>query len=95
LQPANLFPQFTVSGNISDQATEVASFFLGRQHRMESDRRALTAPIFRGGTLRAQQRAAYDAFDRAAGAIQEHRCCNAFANVAKCARRPPARLPRI
>ena len=38
-------------------------------------------PIFRGGTLRAQQRAAYDAFDRAAAQYRST-VLNAFANVA-------------
>ena len=77
---ANLFPQFTVSGSISENAQEVGNFFLGNNTGW-SVIAGLTAPIFRGGTLRAQQRAAYDAFDRAA-AQYKSTVLNAFANVA-------------
>ena len=77
---ANLFPQFTVSGSVSENATQVGNFFLGNNTGW-SLIAGLTAPIFRGGTLRAQQRASYDAFDRAA-AQYKSTVLNAFANVA-------------
>jgi NodT family efflux transporter outer membrane factor (OMF) lipoprotein len=77
---ANLFPQFTVSANLSENAAEVGNFFLGNNTGWSAIA-GLTAPIFRGGTLRAQQRASYDAFDRAA-AQYKSTVLNAFANVA-------------
>ena len=77
---ANLFPQFTVTGSLSDSATQIGNFFNGNNTGW-SLIAGLTAPIFRGGTLRAQQRAAYDAFDRSA-ALYRSTVLNAFANVA-------------
>jgi NodT family efflux transporter outer membrane factor (OMF) lipoprotein len=76
---ANMFPQFSVSGNVGNTAETVSNFFLG--NATWSLAANLTAPIFRGGTLRAQERAAYDAFDRAA-AQYKSTVLNAFANVA-------------
>jgi NodT family efflux transporter outer membrane factor (OMF) lipoprotein len=77
---ANLFPQFTVTGSLSDSASQVGNFFTGTNTGW-SLIAGLSAPIFRGGTLRAQQRAAYDAFDRTA-AQYRGTVLNAFANVA-------------
>ena len=77
---ANLFPQFTVTGSLSDNATQIGAFFDGSNTGW-SLVAGLTAPIFHGGTLRAEQRAAYDAFDRAA-AQYRGTVLNAFANVA-------------
>jgi NodT family efflux transporter outer membrane factor (OMF) lipoprotein len=77
---ANLFPQFNVTGSLTESSSEVGQFFIG-QNTGWSVIAGLTAPIFRGGTLRAQQRAAYDAFDRAA-AQYRLTVLNAFANVA-------------
>ena len=77
---ANLFPQFTVTSNLSNSAQEVGNFFNG-ENTGWSILTGLTAPIFRGGTLRAQQRVAYDAFDRAAAQYRST-VLNAFANVA-------------
>jgi NodT family efflux transporter outer membrane factor (OMF) lipoprotein len=77
---ANLFPQFTVTGSLSDSAFQVGDFFTGTNTGW-SLIAGLTAPIFRGGTLRAQQRAAYDVFDRSA-AQYRGTVLNAFANVA-------------
>ena len=76
---ANFFPEFNVSGNITNSAATVSSFFLG--NAAWSLATNLTAPIFRGGTLRAQERAAYDVFDRTA-AQYKSTVLNAFANVA-------------
>jgi outer membrane protein TolC len=69
-----------VTGNLSDSATEAGQFFNGESTGW-SIIAGLTAPIFRGGTLRAQQRAAYDSFDRAAAQYRST-VLNAFANVA-------------
>ncbi|HMI96589.1 MAG TPA: efflux transporter outer membrane subunit [Micropepsaceae bacterium] len=77
---ANLFPQFTVTGGFSDNASELGSFFNGANTGW-SILAGFTAPIFRGGTLRAQERAAYDVFDRTA-AQYRGTVLNAFANVA-------------
>jgi NodT family efflux transporter outer membrane factor (OMF) lipoprotein len=77
---ANLFPQFTVTGSLTDSAFQVGDFFTGANTGW-SLIAGVTAPIFRGGTLRAQQRAAYDVFDRSA-AQYRGTVLNAFANVA-------------
>ncbi|HEY4265063.1 MAG TPA: efflux transporter outer membrane subunit [Micropepsaceae bacterium] len=77
---ANLFPQFTVTGSLTDSAFQVGDFFTGANTGWSLIAGA-TAPIFRGGTLRAQQRAAYDVFDRSA-AQYRGTVLNAFANVA-------------
>ncbi len=76
---ANLFPLFTVSGNINNSTNTVGAFFSGNP--AWSLFTGLTTPIFRGGTLRAQERAAYDQFDRAT-AQYKSTVLNAFANVA-------------
>jgi NodT family efflux transporter outer membrane factor (OMF) lipoprotein len=76
---ANFFPQFNVSPSISNISTTVGSFFAGNVEWTLAT--SLTAPIFRGGTLRAQERAAYDTFDRTA-AQYKSTVLNAFANVA-------------
>jgi len=77
---ANLFPQFTVTGSLSDSAFQVGDFFTGTNTGWSAIA-GVTAPIFNGGTLRAQQRAAYDVFDRSA-AQYRGTVLNAFANVA-------------
>jgi NodT family efflux transporter outer membrane factor (OMF) lipoprotein len=77
---ANLFPQFTVTGGLNDNASELGSFFNGGNSGW-SILAGFTAPIFRGGTLRAQERAAYDVFDRSAAQYRST-VLNAFANVA-------------
>src|SRR5882672_10289592 len=77
---ANLFPQFTVTGSLNDSANQLGTFFNGGNTGW-SILAGFTAPIFRGGTLRAQERAAYDAFDRSA-AQYRGTVLNAFANVA-------------
>lgn len=76
---ANLFPQFSVSGGVTNEANYINQFFSGNP--AWSIGAGLTAPIFRGGTLRAQERAAYDVYDRAA-AQYKSTVLNAFANVA-------------
>lgn len=76
---ANMFPQFTVSGSVTNEANFLNQFFRGNP--VWAIGASVTAPIFRGGTLRAQERAAYDAFDRTA-AQYKSTVLNAFANVA-------------
>lgn len=76
---ANMFPQFTVSGSVTNEANFVNQFFQGNP--VWSIGASVTAPIFRGGTLRAQERAAYDAFDRTASQYKST-VLNAFSNVA-------------
>lgn len=76
---ANMFPQFTVSGSVTNEANFVNQFFQGNP--IWSVGASVTAPIFRGGTLRAQERAAFDAFDRTA-AQYKTTVLNAFSNVA-------------
>jgi NodT family efflux transporter outer membrane factor (OMF) lipoprotein len=76
---ANFFPQFSISPSLSDVSSTVGGFFSGNlQWTLAAN---LTAPIFRGGTLRAQERAAYDVYDRTA-AQYKSTVLNAFANVA-------------
>jgi NodT family efflux transporter outer membrane factor (OMF) lipoprotein len=77
---ANLFPQFTITGSVIESSNEVGAFFSGTNTGW-SVVAGLTAPIFRGGTLRAQERAAYDVFDRSAAQYRST-VLNAFANVA-------------
>jgi NodT family efflux transporter outer membrane factor (OMF) lipoprotein len=77
---ANLFPQFTVTGSLTDSSNQLGVFF-GGSNTGWSLVAGLTAPIFRGGTLRAQERAAYDTFDRTAAQYRST-ILNAFANVA-------------
>jgi NodT family efflux transporter outer membrane factor (OMF) lipoprotein len=76
---ANFFPQFNVSPSITNTATTVAGFFEGNVEWTLAA--SLTAPIFRGGQLQAQERAAYDVFDRTS-AQYKSTVLNAFANVA-------------
>ena len=77
---ANLFPQFTVTGSVNENAAQIGQFF-SAENTGWSLIAGLTAPIFRGGTLRAQQRAAYDTFDRSAAQYRST-VLNAFATVA-------------
>jgi len=77
---ANLFPQFTLSANFTDTSPILGEFF-SLEHRGYSVAAALSQPIFRGGTLRAQRRAAIDAFDRASAQYRSI-VLTAFSNVA-------------
>jgi NodT family efflux transporter outer membrane factor (OMF) lipoprotein len=77
---ANLFPQFTVTGSLTDSSNQLGLFFNGSSTGW-TVLAGLTAPIFRGGTLRAQERASYDALDRAAAQYRST-VLNGFANVA-------------
>jgi NodT family efflux transporter outer membrane factor (OMF) lipoprotein len=59
---ANLYPNFTLSANVLQSATNFGTFFSGAYTAFNFGE-AMAAPIFHGGTLSAQQRAAKDAFD--------------------------------
>jgi len=76
---ANMFPQFTISASVTETSNFLSTFFLGNAGWQLAA--GLTTPIFRGGTLRAQERAAYNVFDRTA-AQYKSTVLNAFANVA-------------
>jgi len=59
---ANLFPNFTLNANVLQSATNLGNFFSGAYTAFNIGAN-MAAPIFHGGTLQAQQRAAKDAFD--------------------------------
>ncbi len=77
---ANLYPQITLGGNIGYESLSASQLF-----KPDSLIWGLTAniaqPIFRGGALQAQRRAAIAAYDGAAAAYRLT-VLNAFANVA-------------
>ncbi len=59
---ANLYPKFTLTAGIAQQATMLGNFFSSAYNGW-SLLAGASAPIFHGGTLTAQQRAAKDALD--------------------------------
>ena len=75
---ANLFPSFTLSGTLS--VAESAAIINGPGAAYSLVAQVLQ-PVFRGGTLRAQRRAAIDAFD-ASRARYEQTVLSAFQQVA-------------
>ncbi len=77
---ANLFPTITLSGSYGSQATSGGDLF-GSGSEAWSLGLNLLQPIFRGGTLRAQKRAAEAGLDRAA-ADYRTTVLTAFQNVA-------------
>jgi len=77
---ANLFPQITLSASGTDSTLTLPEF-VTLQTTGYNLAAGLTQPIFRGGTLRAQRRAAVDAFDRASAQYRSI-VLNAFSNVA-------------
>lgn len=77
---ANLYPNFTLSASVLQSATDLGNFFSGAYTAFNIGA-AMAAPIFRGGTLRAQQRAAKDAFD-ASWAAYRQTVIQAFGQVA-------------
>jgi NodT family efflux transporter outer membrane factor (OMF) lipoprotein len=77
---ANQLPQFTLTGSFTDSTQQFGGFLDG--HLLGwTLATGVTAPIFRGGTLEAQKRAAIEAFDRTASQYRST-VLNAFANVA-------------
>jgi len=77
---ANLYPSVTLNANVLQSATQLGNFFSGAYTAFNLGA-ALTAPIFHGGALRAQARAAKDAFD-AAWAAYRGTVIRAFGQVA-------------
>ncbi|HET7201433.1 MAG TPA: efflux transporter outer membrane subunit, partial [Burkholderiales bacterium] len=77
---ANLYPRITLSASTSQQATEPGKLF-DRASNAWSFSGALLAPIFDGGTLRAEKRAAVDAL-HASAANYEQTVLVAFSQVA-------------
>jgi NodT family efflux transporter outer membrane factor (OMF) lipoprotein len=67
---ANLYPKFTLTAGFAQQATEIGNFFSGAYSGW-SVLGGMAAPIFHGGTLTAQQRAAKDAFDASWAAYRQ------------------------
>jgi NodT family efflux transporter outer membrane factor (OMF) lipoprotein len=62
---ANLLPNFALSGSLSASSGNLGEF-VSLQNTLLNLAANVTQPIFNGGTLRAQQRAAVAQFDRAA-----------------------------
>jgi NodT family efflux transporter outer membrane factor (OMF) lipoprotein len=61
---ANLYPSLTLGTSVTQSATDLGNFFSGL-YTAYNIGAVLTAPIFRGGALKAQQRAAVATFDAA------------------------------
>ena len=77
---ANLYPQITLGGNYGSTALSASSLFKPASV-VWGLTGSVTQPIFHGGTLRAQRRAAVAAFDQAAAAYRQT-VLGAFQNVA-------------
>lgn len=75
---ANLFPKLTLSGSYGGQSNELSSVF---DNTVWSVAASVTQPLFHGGSLTAQRRAALAAYD---GALADYRqtVLGAFKNVA-------------
>jgi len=77
---ANLYPHIVLTGNLGLQSTTPAKLFEGSSTAYGLSG-SLTAPLFEGGTLRAQRRAAIDAL-HATAAKYEQTVLTAFGQVA-------------
>lgn len=77
---ANLYPQFTLSGSWG-KSNSVGSQVFGSQSNLWNIGGALFQPLFRGGALLAERRAAFAAYDAEAGQYREV-VLQAFKNVA-------------
>jgi NodT family efflux transporter outer membrane factor (OMF) lipoprotein len=77
---SNLYPKIQLSASVGQQSLEADQLF-ERASNAWSIISGLTAPIFDGGTLRAEKRAAMDAM-RASAATYEQTVLEAFAQVA-------------
>jgi len=77
---ANLYPQFTLSGSWG-KSNSVGSQVFGSQSNLWNIGGALFQPLFRGGALLAERRAAIAAYDAAAAQYREV-VLQAFKNVA-------------
>jgi NodT family efflux transporter outer membrane factor (OMF) lipoprotein len=78
---ANLYPQFSLNGSYGGKSNTVGSHVLGSQTNLWSIGGALLQPIFQGGALSAERRAAIAAYNRAAAQYREV-LLQAFKNVA-------------
>ena len=76
---ANLYPNFTLNGSFAQTATQINNFF--GPYVGWSALASMSAPIFHGGTLEAEQRAAKDALD-ASWASYRGTVIQAFGQVA-------------
>ncbi|MHB8744481.1 MAG: efflux transporter outer membrane subunit [Sulfuricaulis sp.] len=77
---ANLYPQINLSASFGQQSTVTSQLF-ARSNTAWSLTGGLIAPIFNGGTLRAERRAAVDAMQASAAKYQQT-VLTAFAQVA-------------
>lgn len=77
---ANLYPQFTINASYGESSS-VASGLFGSHSKVWSLGGGLLQPLFKGGTLIAQRRAAFAAYDQAAAQYQQV-MLQAFQNVA-------------
>jgi NodT family efflux transporter outer membrane factor (OMF) lipoprotein len=77
---ANLYPQFTLTGNIGTEAVGASQLFKSNSSAWGLAAGVL-APLFSGGQLQAERRAAVAAYDAAAANYRET-VLTAFANVA-------------
>jgi NodT family efflux transporter outer membrane factor (OMF) lipoprotein len=67
---AQLYPSLTLSGSVAQEALEIGSLFSGGGAAWALAAR-LTAPLFHGGTLRAQRRAAIEAYQASLATYQQ------------------------
>jgi NodT family efflux transporter outer membrane factor (OMF) lipoprotein len=67
---SNLYPHIVLSGSLTLQSTILGHLFEG-QNNAYSGLGSLTAPLFDGGTLRAEKRAAIDAMQASAANYQQ------------------------
>jgi len=77
---SNLYPHIVLSGSLTLQSTILRRLFEG-QNNAYNGIGSLTAPLFDGGTLRAQKRAAVDAMQASAANYQQT-VLSAFGQVA-------------
>lgn len=75
---ANLFPQITLNGSFGAASTEASQLFSDKIWSVGAN---ITQPLFHGGTLTAQRRAAIAAYDQAAANYRSV-VLGAFQNVA-------------
>lgn len=66
---ANLYPQITLTGSLGSQTTDLGDML--EKMNVWSIGAGLMQPLFRGGALRAQKRAAVAAYDEAAAVYRE------------------------
>lgn len=77
---ANMFPKLTITGEYGTEATRIADMFAGGT-AIWSIGAGILQPVFRGGELRAERRAAVAAYEQAAAQYRET-VLNSFQDVA-------------